>query len=95
MADPLSAIGGILTIMQIMQISSPVVNSIKTVKDVSKEQQIFLAEINITTTLYKPLVEFAEIDPDPWTESFQTIGKCDNEPMQQLHASLEHLKQKL
>jgi len=92
MADPLTIVGGIAAILQI---SSTVVNLIKTVKDASTDRQKLLAEIHATTALCQTLKDYAEMDAVPWTKTFQILCSSNNGPIEQFQASLGCLQKKL
>lgn len=94
MADPLSIIGAIAAIFQI---SSTVVNLIKTSKDASSDRQRLLVEINATTVLCQIMEDCAEMNAEPWVKTFQGFCRSGNGvgPMEQFQASLEYLEKKL
>ena len=92
MADPLSIVGGIAATMQV---SSAVVQLIKAVKDASSDRHRLLAEINNTAAVCQTLVDYAEMNLEPWVRTLQTICRKDDGPVTQFRVSLEYLQEKL
>jgi len=92
MAEPLTIVGGIAAILEI---SSTVVDLVKTVKDASTDRQKLLAEIHATTALCQTLKDYAEMDAVPWTKTFQILCSSNNGPIEQFQASLGCLQKKL
>lgn len=93
MADPLSIIGGIAAIVQI---STTVVNLIKSAKDASSDRQKILAEINTTTALCQTLSDYVEINgTECWAETFKTLNQTENGPLSQFKQCLDCLHKKL
>ena len=79
MADPLSIIGAIAAILQV---SSVVVDLVKTVKGASSDRQKLLAEINATTGFCQILKGYAELDADAWMKTFQTLCASGEGPLE-------------
>ena len=92
MADPLSIIGGIAAILQT---SSTISSLIKTVKGASEDRQKLLGEINAAAALCQTLLDYAEIDPRPWTQTFQLLCVSRNGPIEQFRAIVDFLQKKL
>ena len=93
MADPLSILGGIAAVLQI---SSVVVELIKTAKDASSDRQQLLAEINATTALCQTLKDFVEIGgSEQWVATFTTLHQGSDGPVQSLVRSLDYMREKL
>lgn len=92
MADPLTILGAIASVIQI---SSAVVDLIKTVKDKTSDRQKLLAEIHATTAVCRALHDSAEIDAVPWMKTFQVLCEGGNGPLNQFRANLEFVQNKL
>jgi len=92
MADPLTILGAIASVIQI---SATVVTLIKSVKDATSDRQKLLAEIRATIALCQILQDHAELDAEPWMKTFQVLYEGSNGPLNQLQAKLEVLQNKL
>ena len=92
MADPLSIIGAIGSVIQISQV---VVGYIKTAKGANSERQSLLAQINATTALCQTLKDSAEIDSSQWLNTLQSISKEEIGPLDSFKKTLEYLRRKL
>lgn len=92
MADPLSIIGGVASILQI---SSMVVSLVKGAKGAPNDGQRLLGEINATTALCQTLRDYAEIDADSCMETLTALHQNGISPLDQFRKSLEYLQRKL
>lgn len=92
MADPLSIIGAISSIVQLSQL---VVGYIKAAKGAESDRQSLLAQVNATATLCQTLMDSAEIDAKPWMKTLQSISEEDVGPLISFRRTLEYLKTKL
>ena len=92
MADPLSIIGGVGSILQI---ASMVVSLVKAAKGAPSARQRLLSEINATTALCQTLRDCAEINAESWIETLRALNQNDISPLDQFRKSLEYLHRKL
>lgn len=92
MAEPLSIIGAVASILQI---SSMVVKLVKGAKGAASERQMLLVEINATTALCQTLCDYIEIEGKPWTETLEILNQTDDAPLQQFRKCLEYLHKKM
>lgn len=93
MADPLSVIGGLVSILQI---SSMVVRLIKTAKESFSERQKLLAEINATTALCQTLNDYVDMNGlEEWMPTLAILGRDGDGPVAQFQTSLLFLEKKL
>ena len=92
MADPLSIIGGVASILQI---SSMVISLIKSAKGAPTERQRLLIEINATTALCQTLRDYAEIDAESWHSTLDPLSQSDVSLLEQFRKSLDYLHRKL
>ncbi len=92
MADPLSIIGGVASILQI---SSLVVSLVKAAKGAPNDRQQLLIEINATTALCQTLRDYAEINAESWIETLRALNQNDSPPLDHFRRSLEYLHKKL
>ena len=92
MADPLSIIGGVASILQI---SSMVIKLIKAAKGASHDRQHLLMEINATAALCQTLRDYAEMNAESWVQTLQTLSQSGVSPLEQFKRSLEEMYEKL
>lgn len=92
MTDTLTILGAIASVIQI---SATVVTMIKCFKYATSDQQKLLAEIRATTALCQTLQDHAELDAEPWMKTFYVLCESSNGPLEQFHASLEYIQNKL
>lgn len=92
MADPLSIVGGVASILQISRL---VVSLIKAAQGAPNDRQRLLGEINATTALCQTIRDYAEIDPESCIETLRALNQSDIYPLDQFRESLEYLHRKL
>ena len=92
MADPLSIIGAISSVVQISQV---VVSYIKAAKGANSERQSLLVQINTTTALCQTLIDSAEIDSSHWLNTLQSISQEEIGPLDNFKKTLKYLQRKL
>ena len=92
MADPLSIIGGISSVIQISQ---AVVGYIKAAKGAKEERKRLIVVINSTTAICQSLLDTAEMDPDEWTQTLRSLTRREAGPLCCFKESLESLQKKL
>ena len=87
MADPLSVIGAVATIIQI---GSSTLKLIKKVHSADKDRQNLIAEIHSISTVCQTIIDCVEIDTDGWLSTLKTLQNQDG-PVYELKQSLDDL----